>query len=95
MTKTAKQIEEEIQKLEDLKTKVVPKTVFGDDNVKAIQAAIRALKEEMSEDQAYDLEDEEEFNERERENAVEAILWRDDGDEAVSESGWPLKKTEA
>jgi hypothetical protein len=91
--RTKKEINEEIEKLEALSLKVVPMTSFGDSNIKKLRAAIDALKDRMSEDQAYDLEANEEWEERERENAIEAIEWMNgESNDPVSESGWPLKK---
>jgi hypothetical protein len=91
--RTPEEINKEIKKLVALQAVVVPRNVFGESNIHKLQAAIDALNDRMSEDQAYDLEASEEWGEAERENAVDAIQWMDgESNDPVSEAGWPLKK---
>lgn len=83
--KTSKQIESEIKKLESLKTRVPPRTVFGEDNLAAIDASIKVLRENMTEDDAYSIQDD-----RLRDNALQAIMWRNGEQELLADDpeGW-------
>lgn len=47
------EITEEIAKLQDLRTKIPPKTAFGDSNSKAIDAQIEVLNRDMSKSAIY------------------------------------------
>lgn len=85
--KTKTEIDSEINKLETMKPKVRKMTAFGDNNHDAIRAQIDALKDGIDENEAYQLENDGEWTEQERENAVEAILWRD-GDGDCPSDGW-------
>lgn len=87
-----KDIEAEIQKLEELKTTVRPKTAFGESNVEAIEAQIDTLRNALEEDDVYDRLDAGDFDERQKDSALEAIEWRDteSNDEPPSKGWEPL-----
>ena len=89
-TKTQKEIDAEIKWLTENRNKVPPMTVFHESNTAAIDAQIEALKKDMTEDEAYDKEASGDWSERERENAIEAINWRDGDTENApsSQDGW-------
>ena len=85
--KTAEEIQEEIQKLKDMKLKVRKFSSFGDNNHLAIEASIKVLEENMSEDQIWDYwssEDESsEFN-----SAIDTRRWMDGEEETSSSEGF-------
>ena len=102
--KTQEEIDQQIKSLEELKSKVVPRTAFGDDNVAAVEAQIKALREDFDEDDCYeewpDVEDDEdgsltEVNRRLRDQAREAVAWRNgESDQADLCDDWPLKNSQ-
>jgi len=76
-TKTVQEINDEIKALEAMKESVRRYTVFGDDNWSAIETQIDALRDEWTDNDAYDALDEGDINEHEHGAALEAIEWRD------------------
>lgn len=60
-----------------------PFTAFGDDNLAAVRAQIRALRDDLSEDDCFRLY----RSEHTRDAARDAVFWRDDDAECQSE-GW-------
>jgi len=100
--KTQQEIDQQIKDLEDLKLKMVPRTGFGDDNITAVEAQIKALRDEFDEDDCYeewpDVEDDDddsltEINRRFRDQALEAVSWmhgESEQDDLCDD--WPLKK---
>lgn len=97
--KTPKQIKNEIDALQELKPKIPEHSMFGTNNHDNVEAEIRVLADDMSEDEIYDTwpvdgKDDEETQELHRENgainsaAIYARQWLD-GDEKESPSqGW-------
>jgi hypothetical protein len=75
--KTAQEINDEIKALEAMKESVRRYTVFGDDNWSAIETQIDALRDEWTDNDAYDALDEGDINEHEHGAALDAITWRD------------------
>jgi hypothetical protein len=96
MIPTKEQIQEEIKKLNEIKSKVVQRTLFGDDNIAAINAEIRVLEENMDEDEIYETFSEEEGRDHERDAALCALAWLETGETDCGETslweGWPLKE---
>ena len=96
--KTEQEVQQEIEKLQEMKPKVRPYTAFGDNNRNAIQAQIDALMEEMDDGDVYDklgTEEDEfddgEWTQHEVDTALQAIQWRDgDAEESPSEGWEPL-----
>lgn len=97
--KTEKQIKKEAEALVKLKPQVPMYTAFGDNNHAKIEAEIRVLSDNMSEDDIYDTwpvdgKDDEESLEFERENGHEnsAALyvrqWMDGEEEDGPAKGW-------
>lgn len=80
----------EVQKLKDMKLSVRKFTGFGDNNHEAIDAQIMTLEEDFSEDEVYEKQDDEEWTENQVDSAMDAIRWRDEDEEAPSESWAPL-----
>ena len=76
-TKTVQEINDEIKALEAMKESVRRYTVFGDDNWSAIETQIDALRDEWTDNDAYDALDEGVINGHEHGAALEAIEWRD------------------
>lgn len=76
-----KAIKAEIDKLKVLKPDVPQHTAFGEDNHAAIDAEIlvleKALEGEIGNDEQeiWDLDEEQGWSDRERENAIEAFEW--------------------
>lgn len=81
-------IQTEITKLEELKDKVPAKTGFGESNIEAIEAQIEALRENLEEDDVEDRYDAGDFTERQRDNALEAIGWRNEDEDDSPSKGW-------
>lgn len=102
--KTEKQIKKEAEALVKLKPKVPMYTAFGDNNHAKMEAEIRVLSDNMSEDEIYgewpmDGKDDEESAEFARENGAQnsAALytrrWMDGEEEESPSQGWaPLAK---
>lgn len=78
------EIAEEVAKLQDLRTKVPPKTAFGDSNHAAIDAQIEVLNRDMSDNAIYRKWED---DERVVSNAQEARAWLD-GDAAPPSKEW-------
>lgn len=97
--KTAEEIGAELAKLRELAPKVKPHSVFGDDNLAAIEAVIEVLEEVLDSDEVHERWGEEaflapeEFEQSVLDAAVRAVDWMEgrlaDDEEAPSE-GWPL-----
>lgn len=68
--KTNEEIEAEIKALTEIKPRVRRETAFGEDNHVAIDAQIRVLRDEMTEEDV--IQAHEEINEWETEHAYEA-----------------------
>ena len=75
--KTAQEINDEIKALAAMKESVSRYTVFGDDNWSAIETQIDALRDEWTDNDAYDALDEGDINDHEHGAALDAIAWRD------------------
>lgn len=84
MTKTPKQIEAEITALQNCKTYIPRRTLFGEDNHSVLDRQIEYLRGQIdiSADEFYS-----ELNEREQAAVIEAEQWADGDGEAPS-LGW-------
>lgn len=92
MTPTQEQIDAEIKKLEELKPRVRQFTTFHDDNRAAIEIQLQALRDEIGEEELYDLLEEEDITQHEYDAATEAFNWlKGVGEsETLSEEWQPL-----
>lgn len=91
--KSNEEIQVAIAKLKAIRPKVLPRTVFDDDNLEALDAQIQVLEELMDVDDIWDEWWEEEKEEYVRNAALEADAWINDEEEApaVLADSWPLK----
>lgn len=91
--KSQTEIEEEITKLKGLAEKIPQRSTFGNNNRSAIDAQIRALSEDLSEDDVFDLQAEEEFDDNETDHARDAANWASGDEDDAPSVGWtPLAK---
>lgn len=70
MRRSKDEISKEIDALLDLKDKVRPTSMFGDDNRAAIEAQIDILQGNVAEDEIYDV-----FDDHAADSANEAVQW--------------------
>jgi hypothetical protein len=93
--KTQEEIQKEIEALKAVRPNIVPISLFGDDNLAALDAQIQVLEEGMDIDDIWDEWWDDEEDTYVREAAEEAVnwmeWWRDPDDGDLAES-WPLKK---
>lgn len=85
--KTAQEINDEIKALEAVKESVRHYTAFGDDNWSAIETQIDALRNEWTDNDAYDALDEGDINEHEFQAASEAIAWAEGAYDEYEDDG--------
>ena len=88
--RTITEVQNEIAKLKLAKTFIPSHSAFGTDNYEIIDAQIRVLEEELTEDEV-----DEEFDDDVRASALDAVTWRE-GDTSESPSeGWEIFKPKA
>ena len=100
--KTQKEIEAEIAALKAVRPKVWPQTLFGDNNLTALDAQIEVLEQGLDEEDIYDRFDVVSSTDYILESALAAYDWvgekndyEDGGDGNVSLAAeWPLKSEE-
>ena len=87
MSKFASQaeIDAEIAALYDLKDRIPPRTMFGDDNLASIDAQIQVLEADLDEDEIYDWWEDEEHT---LDSALAAYRWMNEGEEEAPSEGW-------
>ena len=91
--KTQKEIDEQIQKLKDVRPKVRPFSVFGTDNLEGLDAQIRVLEKDMDSDDIWDRWDRDEEDVDIRSNAEGALEWREgESEEDDLAKAFPLIK---
>lgn len=89
-----KEIVAETKLLSEMRDKVRPYSIFGDDNRAAIDAQIQVFETDLDEDEIYQLEDEEEFTSYQKDAALDALQWSNgDSDDKPSDSWAPLVQT--
>ena len=89
--KTQKQIQAEINKLEDMKPTVLRTSFFGDNHHDAIDAQIEVLEDSLiDDDDIYNKLDNDEWAQNVANAALEARQWRDDEEEKdfVPSTSW-------
>lgn len=90
--KSKEEIEKQIELLKAVRPNVLPKSIFGDDNLAALDAQVRVLQKRMDEDSIWD-----EFQNDDDENrivhcALEAYNWMfNEGMVDDLAEDWPLK----
>ena len=88
--KSQKEIDEQIKKLNEIKPKVKPTTVFGDSNLDKLDAMIKVLEEDMDSDEIWE-EWPGEKNIEIRMSADDARSWIDDESDIDDlAEDWPL-----
>lgn len=93
--KSKEQITKEIEALKTVRPNVRPTSMFGDDNLAALDAQIEVLVTGMDDDDIYERYDHCDSQESILELALVARRWIDDEDDPDCESlacGWPLKE---
>lgn len=93
-SKSQKEIEKKIEELKGLQDKIRPNDMFGGSNTDKLEAVIKALEDDMDEDDIY-----EEWDVDEDDSlydimniARNAVEWRDGDSEDDPAEGWPLEK---
>lgn len=76
--KTQKQITKEIKALKAIRPKVRPRSMFGDDNLAALDAQIEVLERGLDDDDIYDRYDRTGSSEYTLDAALQARQWIDD-----------------
>ena len=82
---TREQIQEEIEKLKELKPKVRHHTAFGDDNRAAIGAEIKVMEMNLGEDEIYDRYEDYQHS---LDAALYARYWLDGHEKEAPSVGW-------
>ena len=93
--KTKEQITKEIEALKTVRPNVCPMSMFGDDNLAALDAQIYVLDNDMHNETFYDRYDCISSSEYILESALDARQWIDDKEDPDTEGlacDWPLKK---
>lgn len=89
MKKSAAQVKKMVKNLKKLRPSVVPRSMFGDDNLAALDAAVWALEESASEEDVYSRYSNDGCEIAD--SAIGAINWRDGDDEEPPDQGWPTR----
>lgn len=85
---TDAEIETEIEVLRSQRERVRRYTAFGDDNFRAIDVQIEALEGRFEEEDVYDRVDEAEYDDREKDCALEAVQWMSGAESERPSNGW-------
>lgn len=95
--KTDKQIQNEIKALKEIRPKVRPYSMFGDDNLAALDAQIKVLENDWDNNDIYNEYDHIDSSEYILDAAIAAREWINDEEDSDCESlacEWPLKESE-
>lgn len=91
--KIQKEIDVEIEALKTVRSKVRPRSMFGDDNLGAVDAQIKVLEENLDNDDVYSKFDVASSSEYILDAALEASRWINGESESDSlATEWPLKE---
>ncbi|MCK5608352.1 PD-(D/E)XK nuclease family protein [Candidatus Pacearchaeota archaeon] len=93
--KTEEQIKKEIEALKIVRPNVRPRSMFGDDNLAAVDAQIAVLENDWGSSDIYDEYDRCAVQESILESALYARQWiddKEDPDDGSLAKGWPLKE---
>ena len=90
--KTEKQIKKEIEALKTVRPNVRPTSMFGDDNLAALDTQVKVLEENLNNDRIYDAYDHCDSSEYILGSALHARQWiNGEEDDGLAEM-WPLKE---
>lgn len=95
--KKQEQIQKEIKALKTVRLNVIPTSLFGDDNLSAVDAQIQVLENNWENDEIYDRFDHCDSRESILESALAARQWMNDEEDSDCEGlacGWPLKENQ-
>lgn len=93
--KTQEEITRQIIALKEIRPKVRPRNMFGDDNLAQLDAQINVLENLMDNEDIYEKYDHSGVAEEILEAAIYARQWLDDEDDCESENlaeDWPLRE---
>ncbi len=93
--KIKEQIKTEIEALKTVRPNVRPTSMFGDDNLAALDAQIQVLEEGLDEDDIWDEWPEEGQDQYTRDSARRAVDWVNDKEDLGNNgltADWPLNK---
>lgn len=94
--RTQEEIEQQIDRLKEIRPKVRPYTAFGDDNLAKLDAQVKVLEEDMDSDDIWDEWPQEESDMEIRMAAEKACNWlvgESESDDLAED--WPLTKEQA
>lgn len=92
-SKTQKEVDEQVKRLQAIRPKIKPYSYFGDSNLDKLDAQIKVLEEDMNSDKVWDEWPREEADMEIRMSADEAVNWRDGvSEEDDLAKDWPLIK---
>lgn len=89
--KTEEEIKKEIKALKAVRPKVRPHSMFGDDNLAALDAQVDVLENDLDNDDIHDKYDHVGSSEYVFESALHARDWVDENETESLAGGWPLK----
>lgn len=92
MKKTQKEIQNEIEAMKNIRLKIRPRSIFGDDNLAQFDAQLYVLENNLDTDDIYDEYDHSGIDKEVLSAAEYAREWLDGntGDESLVDD-WPLK----
>lgn len=73
--KTKEEVKKEIEALKAVRPKIVPRSIFGDDNLAMLDAQVNVLEDDMDDDDIYDRYDHADVSEHVLEGAIDARRW--------------------
>jgi len=90
--KTKEQITKEIEALKTVRPNVRPRSLFGDDNLAALDAQISVLENDWGNNDIYDEYDRAGLSEEILSSALYARQWIEGKNDDDLAEGWPLKE---
>lgn len=92
-TPTQDQIDEMVERLNEVHGKVITHSMFGDDHLASIEAMVEVLENDMDDDEIAQREEDGEWTESVAYHARDARNWLDgQSDEVDLADGWPLRE---
>lgn len=90
MVKTAKEVEEQIERLRQIRDKIIPESMFGTNNVELLDTQIDVLEDNTDEDMIWCIYGEDDEDMDVRSSALEARAWMDGDDKEDLDKGYPM-----
>jgi len=93
--KSKEEIKNEIKSLQAIRPDVRPRSMFGDDNLAALDAQIEVLEHDLDNEDIYDRYDHADSSEYVLDSALHARQWINDEEDLDCEGlacEWPLKE---